>query len=194
VSEGNVDSVKEGAGKAGEAGETAAPLTGALSKIRQRRAEIIKEGGNLELLVPDYDDNLKISYRDLSDAEHDKFAKRLERARNNDDTKAERDSGADILIQHCDRIYVREDEDSPWLLLEDQKAGPLRFGKRTAELLGLAANTARETVLDVFSPPAEDGTIRRNPDAIVPHINAIFAWRQGRQEDIDRALLGESAG
>lgn len=168
-------------------------LEGALGAIRARRAEIIKKGGNLELLVPDYDDNLKIEYRDLSDAEHDQLAKKLEKARNNEDTKAERDTGADILIKHCERIWVREDDESPWLVLEDGN-GPLRFSRPLAELLGLESKSARETVLDVFSPAADDGTRRRNPDSIVPHINAIFAWRQGRQDDIDRALLGESAG
>jgi hypothetical protein len=168
-------------------------LDGAIAAIKKRRQEIISKGGNLELLVPGYDGNLKVSYRDLSDAEHDQLAKKLEKARNNEDTAAERDTGADILIKHADKIYVRETDESPWLLLED-KNGPFRFERRLGDVLGLDAKTARETVLDVFSPPADDGTKRRNPDSIVPHINAIFAWRQGRQDDIDRALLGESAG
>lgn len=160
----------------------------ALAAIRKRRDEIIKEGGHLDLLVPGYEGNLKVRYRDLSDAEHDELAKRFERARKRDDTAGERESGADILIKHCERIYVREPGADEFVELEEN-GDPFRFDKRLAPLLGLGSETAREVVLDVFSP--SNGPRRRHPDAIAPHIEAIFAWRQGREEEIDKRLLGE---
>lgn len=160
----------------------------ALAAIRKRREEIIKEGGHLDLLVPGYQGNLKVRYRDLSDPEHDELAKRFERARNRDDTAGERESGADILIKHCERIYVREPGAEKFEVLEES-GDPFRFDKRLAPLLGLESETAREVVLDVFSP--SEGPRRRHPDAIAPHIEAIFAWRQGREEEIDKRLLGE---
>jgi hypothetical protein len=161
---------------------------GALAAIRQRRDQIIREGGHLDLLVPGYQGNLKVRYRDLSDTEHDEMAKRFERARNRDDTQGERESGADILIKHCERIYVREPGAEEFQELEEN-GDPFRFDKRLGALLGLGSETAREVVLDVFSP--SQGPRRRHPDAIAPHIEAIFAWRQGREEEIDRRLLGE---
>lgn len=160
----------------------------ALAAIRNRREEIITKGGHLDLLVPDYEGNLKVRYRDLSDAEHDEMAKRFQKARRRDDTQGERESGADILIKHCERIFVREPDQEEFVELEEG-GDPFRFDKRLGSLLGLPGETAREVVLDVFSP--SDGRRRRNPDAIAPHIEAIFAWRQGRSEEIDRSLLGE---
>lgn len=160
----------------------------ALAAIKRRREEIITKGGHLDLLVPDYEGNLKVRYRDLSDVEHDEMAKRFQSARRRDDTQGERESGADILIKHCERIFVREPGQEKFVELEED-GDPFRFDKRLGNLLGLAGESAREVVLDVFSP--SDGTRRRNPDAIAPHIESIFAWRQGRADEIDRSLLGE---
>ena|SRR4249920_2725535 len=161
---------------------------GAIAAIRRRREDIIREGGHLNLLVPSYDGNLKIRYRDLSDAEHDELAKRFERAKSREDAKGQRESGADMLIKHCERIFVRDSSEDEFQVLEEN-GDPFRFDKRLAPLLGLESESAREVVLDLFSP--SDGTRRRHPDAIAPHIEAIFSWRQGREEEIDRRLLGE---
>jgi hypothetical protein len=163
-------------------------FSGALAAVKRRRKEIIELEGHLDLLVPAYEGTLKVRYRDLSDPEHDELAKKFEQARRVDTKKADREQGADILIKHCERIYVREG-DGDWQLLEENN-DPYRFDKRLGGLLELESNTAREVVLDVFSPVDDKGK-RRHPDAIGQHVESIFAWRAGRRDDIDRQLLGE---
>lgn len=162
----------------------------AIAAIRKRREEIIDKG-TLDLLVPNYDGNLKVRYRDLNDKEHDALANKLERAKTQGDPEAEREAIAGILVAHCDRIYVREPESESWLVLEDDD-GPLRFERRLVAILGLEGTLqkAKEVVLEVFSPK-KDENLRCQPDAIAPHMNAIFAWRQGRVNEINGALLGE---
>jgi hypothetical protein len=162
-------------------------FVGALDAIRHRRNEIIGKG-TLELLVPEYKGTLKVRYRDLTDPQHEEAAKRFRRAQQREDIEGERESMADVLIAHCDRIYVRESEDAPYQELE-QNGDPLKFESRLAKLLDLDAETARLVVLDVFSP--KEGNRRRQPDAVALHVNAIFAWREGRQGDISETLLGE---
>lgn len=160
----------------------------AIAAIRKRREEIIGKG-HIDLLVPGYEGNLKVRYRDLSDKEHDQLAKQFERAKHRDDMEGEREAIANLLIAHCDRIFVREPDTDEFMLLEENN-DPLKFERRLAALLGLSAERAREVVLDVFSP-RKDENRRCQPDAIAPHMEAIFAWRQGREDEINQALLGE---
>ncbi|HVQ60377.1 MAG TPA: hypothetical protein VMS60_15865 [Solirubrobacterales bacterium] len=162
----------------------------AIAAIRKRRDEI-RGKGFLDLLVPGYKGNLKVRYKDLNDKEHDQLAKRYQRANERDDVEGEREAISNILIAHCERIFVRESGVEEWLLLEKGN-GPLRFDRQLAEVLELAAETAVETVLEVFSPKKEGEENKRcQPDAIAPHMEAIFAWRQGQEDRISDALLGE---
>jgi hypothetical protein len=163
------------------------PLGGAMETIRHKRNKIIAKD-HLELLVPGYEGTLKVKYRALSDGQHDEAAKRVRRAEEREDVEGRRESMADVLILHCDRIYVRESDDAPFQELE-QHGEPLKFESRLASLLDVGVDTARAVVLEVFSPK-EDGR-RRQPDAIALHVNAIFSWREGRENEIDEALLGE---
>lgn len=163
----------------------------AIADIRKQREEI-QGKGHLDLLVPGYKGKLMVKYRDLTDKQHDELAKRFERAQQREDAEGEREAIADILIAHCDRIYVLDPATEQFIELEEN-GDPLKFERRLAALLGLPGERSREVVVDVFSP-MKDGDSRRrcHPDAIAPHMEAIFAWRQGREEEINRRLLGES--
>jgi hypothetical protein len=165
-------------------------LDSAVAAVRKRRDQI-RAKGYKDLLVPNYEGNLKIRYQDLNDKQHDQLAERYRRASERDDAEGEREAIANILIAHCERIFVREPGEEEWLLLENEH-GPLRFDRYLAEALGLDAATAVEVVLEVFSPKKEGDKERRcQPDAIAPHMEAIFAWRQGQEDRISSSLLGE---
>lgn len=169
---------------------TTTKLGAALDGIRKQRSAMIGKD-YLDLLVPGYEGNLKIRYRNLSDEEHDQLTKAVERANEKEDTAGERRATANVLVKHHDMIFVRESGDEEFILLEEGD-GPIRFGREIVRVLGLSdtVDTATMAVIETFSPIDEKGR-RTQPDAMATHMQAIVAWRQGRMEDINKAVLGE---
>ena len=188
---GPIDNPEQGpaGGVAGKSSEQER-LDSALAAVRERR-DAIRGKGYIDLLVPGYKGDLKVRYQDLNDKQHDQLAERYRRASERDDAEGEREAIANILIAHCERIFVREPGAEDWLLLQNEN-GPIRFDRYLAEALGLGADKSVEVVLEVFSPQKEGEKERRcQPDAIAPHMEAIFAWRQGQEDRINAALVGE---
>lgn len=156
-----------------------------LARIREQR-DSIRRQNKLDLRVPGYED-LKVSYKLMTEGQTEKVARKIESAQRSGDGKKSLDAAADFLIAACDSILVRvEDGFEP--LVDDERA-TVRFDSRLAEMLGFEAGSAREVVLETFSPEGDDG-LRRNPDAMIDHFTAIASWRRGREYEIDRDLLG----
>lgn len=147
-------------------------------RIRAEREAIAAEK-TLDLLVPGYKGQLAIRYRSVSDRELDAFIKQIQK-----DGEAGIRANYDLLIECCETVLVRVQEDGDLEPLTDDQDGPIRFDIRLAEFLGFEAASARETVVGVFSP---DGS-----QALAPfeHTVAVISWLQGKSEEVDPALLG----
>jgi hypothetical protein len=117
------------------------------------------------------------------------LAERVDDADEREDTEAKREGIADVLIAHCKEVLVRDPASREDIPIADE-GGPMTFGKPLAAAMHLDAETARGVVLEIFSPKDENG-VRSHPDAIAPHMEAIFAWRQGREDEISKDLLGK---
>jgi hypothetical protein len=167
--------------------ETGDRYGGALGRIRaQRKAIAGKE--HLVLRVPDYDD-LQIRYRLMSERATEEIQKKIEAAQRSGTAKKNIDAVADFIIAACDAIMVRVGDG--FEVLVDENDQKVRFDNRLAEVLGIGeVDEARKIVLETFSPEGEDG-LRRNPDAMIDQVEAVIAWRKGREYEIDSALLGE---
>jgi len=160
-----------------------------LEEVREQRDKI-KGKKTLPLLVPGYKGKMRIVYKDLTDAQHEELAERVDDAEERKDTEGMREGIADILIAHCKEVQVRIPGTGEFEAIAD-KGGPMTFGRPLAEAMRLDADTARGVVLEIFSPKDEETGVRSQPDAIAPHMEAIFAWRQGREDEISRDLLGK---
>jgi hypothetical protein len=146
-------------------------------QIRAEREAIASEK-TLDLLVPGYSDLLAVRYRSISDRELEQYIKRAQ--------GEQQSIGAnlDLLIQTCETILYRESDEQDFTPALDENGDKIRFDIRLAEMLGIDANTARETVSGFFSP---DGA---QPLAVAQHIGAVADWLQGKSSEIDPALLG----
>jgi hypothetical protein len=171
---------------------------GALAGIAKRHEEIRAES-HLTLFIPSYEGHMKVRYRLLPEVDMDKLGRRIEEAQRGEGVAAALDVEADILVQMCDRIFVRDPEADEYQVLEDEK-GPVRFESHLAAILSQAGvqfsdeQRAREIVQDLFSPrqdPSNPSSPRSHPQAMELHTNAILAWHRGQKESIDRRLLGE---
>jgi hypothetical protein len=172
-----------------EAGTGTPEYAAGLEAVREQRDKI-KGKKVLELLVPGYKGKMRVVYKDLTDAQHEKLAERVDDAEERNDTEGFREGIADVLIAHCREVQVRLPSTGEFVPIAD-KGGPMTFGKPLAEAMHLDADTARGVVLEIFSPKDEETGVRTQPDAIAPHMQAIFAWRQGREEEISKDLLGK---
>jgi hypothetical protein len=145
-------------------------------QIRAEREAIASEK-TLDLLVPGYSGLLAVRYRSISDRELEQYIKRAQ---------GEQSIGAnlDLLIQTCETILYRESDEQEFTPALDENGDRIRFDIRLAEMLGIDAKTARETVAGFFSP---DGA---QPLAVAQHIGAVADWLQGKSSEIDPALLG----
>jgi hypothetical protein len=161
---------------------------GALARVKAQRAAIV-DRESLTLRVPDYED-LQIRYRLMPEKDSEEVGRKMESAqRSGASGKTIMGIAADFLVSACDAILVRVGD--KFEVLVDDVEQKIRFDARLAEVLAInGVDEAREIVLETFSPEGEDG-LRRNPDAIIDHLNAIGAWRKGRVHEIDQSLLGE---
>lgn len=147
-------------------------------QIRAEREAIASEK-TLDLLVPGYRGLLAVRYHSISDRELEEYLKRAQRE--NDQSIR---SNYDLLIEACETILYRESDEQEFTPALDENGDQIRFDVRLAEMLGMDATTARETVAGFFSP---DGA---QPLAVAQHIGAVADWLQGKSSEIDPALLG----
>jgi hypothetical protein len=154
--------------------------TGLLSIRDQIRAERdeLKTETKLDLVVPGYE-MIGVRYRGIPSRELDAFAKSLSKSKEGMRT------AADVLIRCCESILVRPHGDDALEPLEDDQGDCLKFDQRLADFLGIEAATAREIVIQLFSP---DGV---QTLAAFEHANAVMEWMQGKGSQIDPSLLGE---
>lgn len=149
-----------------------ARLRAAREQLRQKRS--------IDLVVPGYNGLLGVRYRPVRQEEFQRLARRL----SNETTALE--AALDMMVEACEAILYRDSAEVDFEPLVDDKSGmPLRFGPELADVLGFEAESARETVLGVFSP---DGVKDLSP---IVHGNALSEWMQGNDEQINRALLGK---
>lgn len=160
---------------------------GALGRAREQRQAILRKEG-LTLRIPGYED-LRVRYKLMSEKVTEEVAKQVQAAQRSEKGNKVIDAALDFLIAACKVIEVRG-EDGKFEDLVDDQDQPVRFEASLAEFLGFEAETAKEIVLETFSPEGED-SLRRNPDAPMDHFQAIALWRRGRVHEIDSDLLGE---
>lgn len=160
---------------------------GALGRAREER-DSIREKEGLTLRIPGYED-LQVEYKLMSEAETEAVAKQVQAAQRSEKSKKVIDAVLDFLIASCKAIKVRDDNGKMDDLVDDEEQ-PVRFDATLAEFLGFDFETAKDVVLETFSPKGKDG-LRRNPDAPMDHFQAIASWRRGRSHEIDSDLLGE---
>jgi hypothetical protein len=172
--------------------------TGAMAGIAKRHEEIRSES-DLKLVVPGFEGRMKIQYRLLPEPEMDRLAQRIEdTARGQTGVTASLEVDAGMLVDMCDRIWIREPGAEDYQVLEDE-TGPVRFERRFAAIMKKAGaeiddRRAKEVVLDFFSPrknPDDPTSPRHQPQAMETHTNAILLWHRGEKESISRRLLGE---
>lgn len=161
---------------------------GAFGRIKAQRAAIVAKEG-LKLRVPGYED-LQVRYKLMPEKTMEEVGRKMESAkRQGVSGKRMMEIAADFLVSACDCIEVRDDSGAFVDLLDDHSA-EVRFDNRLADCLGIPVEEARAVVLETFSPEADDG-LRRHPDSIIDHLEAIGSWRKGREYEIDQDLLGE---
>ncbi len=183
-----------------EGDSQATPAFGsAIAGIAKQHEEIRSEK-SISLQVPGYEGKMKVEYRLLPEPEMDRLANRIEEStRGKVGMSVALEAEAQMLVDMCDKIYVRDPEvGDEWEVLEDN-AGPVRFEARFAEILSKAGvvvrdTRAREVVLDFFSPRADKAnptSPRTQPQAVEAHTNALILWHRGQRESIAQRLLGE---
>ncbi len=158
---------------------------GTLGRLREQR-ESIRSEETLDLRVPGYDD-LQVRYKLMSEKATEEVAKKIEAAQRSGSGRKNLDAVADFLIAACDSVLVRDGDGFECLV--DDSGVPVRFDATLAEALGFESETARDIVLETFSPKGDDG-LRRHPDSMIDQFMAIASWRRGRAYEIDRDLLG----
>jgi hypothetical protein len=163
---------------------------GALARVQAQRQGIVSKDF-LTLRVPGYED-LLVRYRLLPEKQSEDIGRKVEALqRSNASNKKVMEVSADLLVEACHAILVRVEDGGDFEELVGDGERPVRFDAQFAELMGLSdVDESRQIVLEVFSPEGDDG-LRRNPDAITDHLNAIGLWRKGRLHEIDQGLLGE---
>jgi len=161
-----------------------------LARVKAQREAIVSKEF-LTLRVPDYED-LQVRYRLMSEKATEEVARKIESAqRSGASGKKNMEIAADFLVAACDAVLVRIEDTGKFEVLVGEHEQPVRFDAELADVLGIdGVDQARQIVLETFSPEGDDG-LRRNPDAIIDHLNAIISWRKGREYEIDQGLLGE---
>lgn len=170
-------------------------LSGALAKIGEQHKKL-RDQKTLDLQIPGYEGLMKVRYRLLPEAEMDRLSKRLEAVKD-EGVIGSWEAEADTIVALCDRIYLRENTDDEWQVLQDDN-GPIRFGASFAQALEavgiqVGSGRARESVIDFFSPradPSDPTSARQFPNAMERHTNAIILWNRNQTELIARDLLG----
>lgn len=146
-------------------------------RLRKQREEL-RQNNRLELLVPGYDGELAVRYKPISDGEMSRFADKINKG---DDTGL--DAARQMIVLATDCLLVRKDgELVPW---RDDDGEPVGFGEQLATMLDIDADRAADVVAEVFSP---DGV---HPLAVMAHGGALVNWMQGKDLEVDEALLGE---
>jgi len=173
-----------------ETTETTERFGSALARVQAQRRGIVAVDF-LTLRVPGYED-LLVRYRLLPEKQSEDIGRKVESLqRSNASNKKVMEVSADLLVEACYAILVRVTDGGEFEELVDNGGRRVRFDAQFAEMMGLSGvEEARQIVLEVFSPEGDDG-LRRNPDAITDHLNAIGFWRKGRLHEIDQGLLGE---
>lgn len=184
---------------AGEPSTPEAPFGSALAGIAKQH-EKIRQEKDIDLQVTGYEGRMKVRYRLLPEAEMDRLASRIEQStRGQSGMSVALETEAQMLVDMCDRILIRDPETGDdWQVLEDP-TGPVRFEKRFAAILrqaGVKVNDARarEVALDFFSPRENHDdpmSPRTQPQAIEAHTNALVLWHRGERDRIGKQLLGE---
>lgn len=151
-----------------------------LAEVRRRREQIASDK-TLDLLVPGYEGRIAVRYRGIPIERWEETIKRTERSNNPM-------AGADALVETCETILVRNAEGTLVPIgeeagIEDAAEAPVCFDSRLGEILGFEANTARKTVMALFSP--DDSQLL----APAAHLQAVSLWLQGSAEKIDEDLL-----
>lgn len=172
------------------------PLGGALAGIAKRHKEL-RDQKTLALIVPGYEDMMKVEYKLLPETEMDSLDKRIE-AIKDEGVTGNWETEADMLVSLCNRILLQAEPGSGWVVLEDED-GPIRFGAKFAKVMEavgvkVASGRARESVIDFFCPrsdPENPSSPRQFPNAMDRHINAIQLWNRGLTDQIAKNLLGE---
>lgn len=149
-----------------------------IAQIQALRAELAA-AETLDLLVPGYDGRLAVRYKTMADKELELLRKKAAKVEQNG---KDIEFACDFIINCCDDILIAEND----VLV------PIRGDVKTTfssgalvDLFALDAQTAREEVLEIFSP---NNTQRLAPAA---HVQALQSWMQGSLQEIDKELLGE---
>ncbi|HEX5592023.1 MAG TPA: hypothetical protein VFX35_01605 [Solirubrobacterales bacterium] len=163
---------------------------GAVGRAREQRDKI-RGKSSLELRIPDYED-LQISYKLMSEKVTEEVAKQIQKAQRSERGNLVIDAAVNFLISACRAVQVRSGESGKFEDLVDDEDQPVRFDETLAEFLGFEFETAKDVLLETFSPKGDEDGLRRNPDAPMDHFQALASWRRGRAHEIDSDLLGES--
>lgn len=162
-------------------GDEETPKLTAKERIRAKRDELRKQQ-TLTLLVPGYEDELAVRYRAIPGDDMNKFQKRLVK------TEAGMKTAEEVMIRCCDTVMAIDDEGrklEPLVGDREENDFIVLSDMRLAEYLGFEAKSVHEIIAGTFSP---DDT---RPLAAFTHAQALMSWMQGKNEEIDKSLLGE---
>lgn len=147
-----------------------------LARLRAQRAT--RTASHLDIVIPEWSAPgqmeliarmKRIPWNDRTAQAMDRLGRAVQGTDPKARSKAERDTYCDLLIAGVDQLYVREADAEPYPVDDDQ---PMRFDKRLAEHLGVAAATAREVVYGVFGGALGEWALRAAA-------NSYFQWLSG---------------
>lgn len=156
------------------------PMLNVRERLRARRDEL-KKKDTLTLVVPGYEEELAVRYRAVPGKEMEKFSKKLRK------TEAGMKTAEEIIVRCCETIMARPEEDADLEPLTGDKGDDdfVKFDVRLADFLGFDAKSVHEVIKGTFSP--DDN----RPLAAFGHAHALMSWMEGKEEQVDKNLLGE---
>lgn len=147
--------------------EVEEPKPNNLMEVLRAKREAQEANRFFDLEVPMYDGLFKIRYnKSLPVAEIDKILRKVQKSKNPQDNLW---AACDVIAKCTDSMWVRDNDEAPWVRLEDNGV-TVTWGSNLLSLLGLPfAPTTRIAVQTLFG----------NDLAVIATQGRVFQWIQG---------------
>lgn len=170
----------------------AAPLT-VLDQFAARRDQLAHEGPKeLEMVVPDYEGNLRIVFR-YPEGGSDVVVAAVQRVQSNREKEASLSANLDLIVNCCARIEARL-PGGKWESLDPNDERPLTFGPRLAGILNVntegVKSPGRLLARHLYSPKSAIGDFDGDVAAIKDG-GDLAMWLAKAENETSERFVGE---